>query len=181
MNAHELAQLIRSKKGWDKTFLEQLCEMDGLKDEWKNSNENTFEDVAYKAAEILDVDIDDEIAENFDVERFFNEKGFLVDFSSKKKTKTIISGYQLSSDVEDWYDSYIGEVLEFSEDNALIQVTFYNTEKDLEDDEYGFDTFFTKNTEIVVDYIIKNYSVSDGYNYTREEVLENIEIMDEWF
>ena len=56
--ANEIATALRSSGEWDFELLEELCEIAGLKEEWNNSDAETFEDVAYKAAEILDVDID---------------------------------------------------------------------------------------------------------------------------
>ena len=56
--ANEIATALRSSGEWDFELIEELCEIAGLKEEWLFSDEYTFEDVAYKAAEILDVDID---------------------------------------------------------------------------------------------------------------------------
>ena len=56
--ANEIATALRSFCEWDFVLLEELCKIAGLKEEWNNSDGETFEDVAYKAAEILDVDID---------------------------------------------------------------------------------------------------------------------------
>ena len=56
--ANEIATALRSSGEWDFELLEELCGIAGLEEEWSNSDEYTFEDVAYKAAEILDVDID---------------------------------------------------------------------------------------------------------------------------
>ena len=56
--ANEIATALRSSGEWDFDLLEELCEIAGLEEEWNNSDGETFEDVAYKAAEILDVDID---------------------------------------------------------------------------------------------------------------------------
>ena len=55
---NEIANELRSSGEWDFELLEELCVAAGLEEEWINSDEYTFEDVAYKAAEILDVDID---------------------------------------------------------------------------------------------------------------------------
>ena len=56
--ANEIATALRSSGEWDFELLEELCEIAGLEEEWNDSDEYTFEDVAYKAAEILEVDID---------------------------------------------------------------------------------------------------------------------------
>ena len=56
--ANEIATALRSSGEWDFELIEELCEIAGLKEEWINSNGENFEDVAYKAAEILGVDID---------------------------------------------------------------------------------------------------------------------------
>ena len=56
--ANEIATTLRSFGEWDFELLKELCEIAGLEEEWNNSDGETFEDVAYKAAEILGVDID---------------------------------------------------------------------------------------------------------------------------
>ena len=56
--ANEIATTLRSSGEWDFELIEELCEIAGLKEEWNNSDIANFEDVVYKAAEILDVDID---------------------------------------------------------------------------------------------------------------------------
>ena len=56
--ANEIATELRSSGEWDFELIEELCEIAGLEEEWNNSDGENFEDVAYKAAEILDVDID---------------------------------------------------------------------------------------------------------------------------
>ena len=56
--ANEIATALRSSGEWDFELLEELCELAGLEEEWDNSDGENFEDVVYKAAEILDVDID---------------------------------------------------------------------------------------------------------------------------
>ena len=56
--ANEIATTLRSSGEWDFDLLKELCEIAGLKEEWNNSDGENFEDVAYKAAEILGVDID---------------------------------------------------------------------------------------------------------------------------
>ena len=56
--ANEIATALRSSGEWDFELIEELCEIAGLEEEWNNSDSENFEDVAYKAAEILGVDID---------------------------------------------------------------------------------------------------------------------------
>ena len=56
--ANEIATTLRSSGEWDFELISELCEIAGLEEEWNDSDEYTFEDVAYKAAEILGVDID---------------------------------------------------------------------------------------------------------------------------
>ena len=56
--ANEIATELRSSGEWDFELLEELCELAGLEEEWDNSDSENFEGIAYKAAEILDVDID---------------------------------------------------------------------------------------------------------------------------
>ena len=56
--ANEIATTLRSSGEWDFDLLEELCQIAGLEEEWDFSDEYTFEDVVYKAAEILGVDID---------------------------------------------------------------------------------------------------------------------------
>lgn len=52
-----LAEKIRNASEWNKEDLSKLCEMAGLEREWKESDGENFEQVAYKAAEILGVEI----------------------------------------------------------------------------------------------------------------------------
>ena len=56
--ANEIATALRNSGEWDFELLSELCEIAGLKEGWINSDSENFEDVAYKAAEILGVDID---------------------------------------------------------------------------------------------------------------------------
>ena len=56
--ANEIATVLRSSGEWDFELIEELCELAWLEEEWSNSDGENFEDVAYKAAEILGVDID---------------------------------------------------------------------------------------------------------------------------
>ena len=55
--AIELAKEIRESSVWDLDQLEELCELADMEEEWKNSDGETFEQVAYKAAEKLGVEI----------------------------------------------------------------------------------------------------------------------------
>ena len=56
--ANEIATTLRSSGEWDFELLEELCKIAGLEEEWSNSDGENFEDIAYKAAENLGVDID---------------------------------------------------------------------------------------------------------------------------
>ena len=42
---------------WDDALLAELCELAGITEEWENADGETFETVAYKAADILGVEI----------------------------------------------------------------------------------------------------------------------------
>ena len=54
---NELAKEIRESSVWDLDQLEELCELADMEEEWKNSDSETFEQVVYKAAEKLGVEI----------------------------------------------------------------------------------------------------------------------------
>ena len=56
--ANEIATALRSSGEWDFELIEELIEIAGLEEEWNNSDGDNFEDVVYKAAEIIGVDID---------------------------------------------------------------------------------------------------------------------------
>ena len=56
--ANEIATTLRSSGEWDFELLEELCELAVLEEDWSNSDSENFEDVVYKAAEILGVDIE---------------------------------------------------------------------------------------------------------------------------
>ena len=56
--ANEIARAFRNSDEWDFDLIKELCGIAGLGKEWDNSDSENFEDVAYKAAEILGVDID---------------------------------------------------------------------------------------------------------------------------
>lgn len=58
VRAKEIASELRNSREWNLKLLAELCEIAGLKEEWLNSDGEAFESVAYKAAEILGVDID---------------------------------------------------------------------------------------------------------------------------
>ena len=58
LRANEIATELRNSGEWSLKLLAELCEIAGLKEEWLNYDGETFESVAYKAAEILGVDID---------------------------------------------------------------------------------------------------------------------------
>lgn len=53
----ELEKKINDLGVWDTELLYELCYRAGLEDEWNASDEETFEEVAYKAAEILGLSI----------------------------------------------------------------------------------------------------------------------------
>ena len=54
----ELVREIKNSDSWDMDLLRELCWRAGLIDEWEESDGDTFEDVAFKAAEKLGVEID---------------------------------------------------------------------------------------------------------------------------
>lgn len=55
--AYEIAEEIRSSDTWDNDLLSELCEAAGMTEEWNAADGETFEAVAYKAAEKLGVEI----------------------------------------------------------------------------------------------------------------------------
>jgi len=55
--AQEIADEIKKSDTWDKDLLEELCALAGMSDEWKAADGETFEAVAFKAAEKLGVEI----------------------------------------------------------------------------------------------------------------------------
>ena len=55
--AYEVAEEIRACDEWNLELCEELCKLAGLEDEWKEADGETFEQVLYKAAEILDVEV----------------------------------------------------------------------------------------------------------------------------
>lgn len=55
--AMEIADRIRTADTWDEADLAELCSLAGLEDEWSEADGETFESVAFKAAELLGVEI----------------------------------------------------------------------------------------------------------------------------
>lgn len=55
--AVEVAAWIRESGTWDGDACRELCDLAGLADEWDAADGETFEDVVYKAADILGVEI----------------------------------------------------------------------------------------------------------------------------
>lgn len=55
--AEILARKIRESGEWDTELLRELCDLAGLSQEWEEADGESFESVAYKAAEILGVEI----------------------------------------------------------------------------------------------------------------------------
>ena len=55
--AVEIAAKIREADTWDADNCRDLCELAGIADEWDAADGETFEDVVYKAANILGVEI----------------------------------------------------------------------------------------------------------------------------
>lgn len=56
-SAYEIAEEMRASGEWDPELCEELCKLAGLEDEWKEANGETFEQVLYKAADVLGVEI----------------------------------------------------------------------------------------------------------------------------
>ena len=56
--ANEITTTLRNSGELDFNLLEERCKNAGFEEVWLNSDGANFEDVAYKAAEILGVDID---------------------------------------------------------------------------------------------------------------------------
>ena len=52
-----LAERIRKSDTWDPQDCERLCSLARLEDEWEAADDETFETVIYKAAEILGVEV----------------------------------------------------------------------------------------------------------------------------
>lgn len=55
--AYEVAEELRNSGEWIPELCEELCELAGLADEWEEADGESFEQVLYKAAEILNVEI----------------------------------------------------------------------------------------------------------------------------
>lgn len=55
--AEEIANELNAMDTWNDELLAELCSLAGLEEEWENADGDTFEAVAYKAAEILGVEI----------------------------------------------------------------------------------------------------------------------------
>lgn len=53
----ELAAEIRSSQEWDFDQLRELCELADMESEWESADGETFEQVAFRAAEKLGVEI----------------------------------------------------------------------------------------------------------------------------
>ena len=52
-----IAEMIRASDTWDFELLEELCELADMAEEWQEADGETFESVAYAAAEKLGVEI----------------------------------------------------------------------------------------------------------------------------
>ena len=55
--AAEVAEIIRSADTWDMDALTELCELAVMAEEWEAADGETFESVAFAAAEKLGVEI----------------------------------------------------------------------------------------------------------------------------
>lgn len=55
--AAEVAEIIRSADTWDMDALAELCELADMAEEWETADGETFEQVAFAAAEKLGVEI----------------------------------------------------------------------------------------------------------------------------
>lgn len=56
-DADDVAERIRTADEWDMDDCRELCTLAGLEDEWAKADGETFEQVIYKAAEILNVEV----------------------------------------------------------------------------------------------------------------------------
>lgn len=54
---YEIARAIKNAGEWNPDDCRDLCELAGLETEWEEADSETFEEVLYKAAAILGVDI----------------------------------------------------------------------------------------------------------------------------
>ena len=57
VRAKEIEKILNSQDTWDMDLLEELCDMAGLSNEWKEAEGDNFENMAYKAAKILNIEI----------------------------------------------------------------------------------------------------------------------------
>lgn len=57
LSLNELAETIRNNPCWDEETLAELCSRAGMSSEWEAANPDTFEAVAFAAAETLGVEI----------------------------------------------------------------------------------------------------------------------------
>lgn len=55
--ANELAEIIRNADTWNLEALAELCELANMTEAWEAADGETFENVAYAAAEKLGVEI----------------------------------------------------------------------------------------------------------------------------
>ena len=55
--AQELAQEIKGNDEWNLELLKELCELADMSEEWELADGESFESVAFKAAEKLGVEI----------------------------------------------------------------------------------------------------------------------------
>lgn len=56
-SASEIAAEIRAQNTWDSELLKELCDAADMSKEWNESDDETFEAVAFAAAEKLGVEI----------------------------------------------------------------------------------------------------------------------------
>lgn len=57
LEADKVAERIRKSDNWNPQDLEELCYIACLGEEWEEADGESFENVVYKAARILDVEI----------------------------------------------------------------------------------------------------------------------------
>ena len=55
--AYEVAEELRNSGEWIPELCEELCELAGMADEYREADGETFEAVLFKAAEVLGVEI----------------------------------------------------------------------------------------------------------------------------
>lgn len=55
--ANEIAEIIRNSDTWDMEAIAELCELADMTEEWEEADGDSFESVAYAAAEKLGVEI----------------------------------------------------------------------------------------------------------------------------